>query len=447
MTSAKSKKTPLLIIFLLLIAGTASAYFYSRINKKPNILVIVIDTLRADHLGYNGYERDTSPNIDKFAKENLIFKNAMSTSDWTPPSIASMFTGFYPTTHGMMPPKSEDKLKVRSSKVPAELETLAEVLQKNGYTTNAVLANPWVGDNYGFAQGFDNFKQLGRNASARKVTGHALRFLETLKDGDKPFFLYLHYMDVHFPYKPKEGFDVFQGPLKSREYPPKQVKFIARYDGEIKYVDYKVEEVLAWLKAQGMYDDLVIVLTADHGEQFTERGYQGHADRLFSEEIHIPLILKANGKQGEENTPVSLVDLFPTLLELAKIQLPYAVHGFSLLSELEKRQELGVLSEVVRHYNLKSHLHADGKKYIAEYHIDDPLIRKDLNGAIKEQVFDLNADPREMSPLQDNLLLEKMRAWYGKYYQDILNLREPFTPGGADVDKEMLKELKTLGYF
>ena len=213
--------------------------------EKPNIVLIVVDTLRADHLGSYGYERDTSPVIDAFARENVRFDYAVATAPWTAPSIASIFTGLYPTAHGVTRFTFKDDWqpgRATASVLSDDLDTLAEGLKRRGYQTVGVTANAWVADYLGFAQGFDSFRTLDHQP-AHRVNAEAFTFLDAHGREDPPFFLYLHYMDPHEPYASPEPIGAFHGPLQSREYDDEELKRIAHYDAEIRYVDGQIGEL------------------------------------------------------------------------------------------------------------------------------------------------------------------------------------------------------------
>ena len=215
-------------------------------QNKPNILVIMIDTLRADHLGFNGYERDTSPVLDSLARDNLNFKYAYSTSAWTPPAVGSLFSGVYASVHGHMPLKENDSLRAHGvfSTLDESFTTIAEALSHAGYDTACISANPMVSEKYGLHQGFKHFYSPGRE-SADIVNRRAFKYLNDLREKDKPFFLYLHYMDPHFPYAPAEPYDsMFSGPLAERKYKAREERFIGRYDGEIRFANDRIGEML-----------------------------------------------------------------------------------------------------------------------------------------------------------------------------------------------------------
>ena len=441
------------LILAALIAFTVGIVLLGqRPAVKPNVLVILIDTLRADHLGMNGYERNTSPFLDSFAKENLNFTKAMSSASWTPPSVATLVSGMYASIHGHMPLRSQTDYGKRFTKLDDSFITMAEVFKGAEYSTAAISANPIISKKYGFAQGFDLFVSPGRE-NAEKVNARTKKYLSTMRPKDKPFFLYLQYMDPHDPYDPPAPYDKsFQGTLKSREYPKQQADFINQYDGEISYVDTKISELFTWLKTQGLYEDLIIMIVSDHGEQFLERGYQGHADRTYLEEAHVPFILKTKGKKGDIDTIVSTVDMFPTVLDAAGVEFKHPVHGYSLLSDLEKRSKEGVMSEIIRHVNEKSFTAPNGMKLINEYpmqrgmFVAPELLTKDAEMK-SSKIFDINKDQFELSPMSDSNARQTLEEEFSALYQKVLKLKGLYTTGDVELDEKGIEELKTLGYF
>lgn len=430
-------------IALLIVFGVYTALQRS---GPANVVVILIDTLRADHMSYNGYERETTPILDAFAKENLNFTHAIAASNWTPPSISSIFTGVYPTVHGHMPLRSDGTHEQRTTKLDDNFVMLAEVFKQGGYVTAGISANPLIPERLGFAQGFDTYIDMNR-VRAREVNDRTLEQLELLKKQSKPFFIYIHYIDPHDPYLPPKKYDIFQGPLKSREYPAKQVKLMARYDGEIRYVDKSVGEILDWMKSNGLYDDSIILITSDHGEQFKERGSQGHVDKLNSEETHVPFLLKAREQKGQITLPISHVDILPTLADLVNLPIPSYVQGVPLLKDFSAATRSGVLSEAVRHYNLKSFVRTDGKKIIASYPLADPLVRADKLDAQAEELYDTLEDPAELKPLDDTSLGDELRTGYQALYQEVRKPSSRFNSRSIGVDPSQLQNLKSLGYM
>ena len=292
-------------------------------SKKPNVLFLMLDTLRADHMSVYGYQRNTTPNLDLFAEENLLFLNAISVAPWTPPSIASMFTGLYPTEHGMMPYAHRKKAIKTSTILKDELETIAEMYKKGGYKTAAISSNPWIGPDFGYTQGFDDFLHINR-AKAEKINQAAFEKLQGFKNEGKSFFLY-----PHWPYAPPDEFKEMyenQEPVTyngENIYTDKEQNFINLYNGEISYLDHHLQLLFDKLKSLSLYDDLIIIVVGDHGEQFMEHGAQGHGYYLYNEEIHVPLMLKVPGQEASQiQQTVSTIDILPTLLKLSNLKVP-----------------------------------------------------------------------------------------------------------------------------
>jgi arylsulfatase A-like enzyme len=337
-------------------------------ESRPNLLFISVDTLRADHLGCYGYRLDTSPTIDRLAAAGVRFADATVQWPKTTPSMASMLIGKFPATTGV-------RFSPRVP-VPAEQVTLAESLRSAGYATAAVVANPNVGRDLGFDQGFDRFveswlAELRRKTGERKlkhspwvaqqftnatvVTDEAIGLLEGLS-GDRPFFLWLHYIDPHGPYSPPRKYrPLFHGehPRKTvprEEIPPYQLQidpergvmsddlgfYAGQYDREIRYFDDQLARLLARLDALDLRDDTLIVLTADHGESLDEHGYYlEHGKAPFQPVAQVPLLFVLPGRvpSGRVVTePVGLIDLVPTVLELLDVPKPPGVEGRSLVS-------------------------------------------------------------------------------------------------------------------
>lgn len=317
----------------------------------PNVLVIVVDTLRADHLGAYGYTRATSPNIDQLAREGILFENAISTSSWTLPSHASLLTGRYPYEHGAV-----------KARFPDRYPTLAEFLRDRGYRTGAISANKiWFARSRGFGRGFihfeDYFDSMGdmfaRTIYGRKiqknvliplgyeddpgrkrapeVTAAALNWIE--KGARRPFFLFLNYYDPHDPYLPpqpyRSKFSKKENPggrlntLLLRYYPgltPEQLQDeMDAYDGAIAYADHSIGELMAGLEERGLAANTLVVLVADHGESFGEHGLLIHYNALYRETLHVPMILRWPGHLPAGSRvapPVSLAAVPATLLDL-----------------------------------------------------------------------------------------------------------------------------------
>jgi arylsulfatase A-like enzyme len=302
---------------LLVLFGASNVTCTAEREKLPDIVVYLVDTLRADHLGIYGYERETSPRLDAFAKDAMIFDRAYSTSSWTKPATASLLTGLAPARHGA---------NSRSDALDARAVTLATLLKSRGYHTVAFVTNPNVLPAWGFDRGFDKFfdiESVARSARADRVGELVMQYLEKAPDG--PRFLYIHTRDPHGPYDPPAPYDQrFSGGDE-----------IAGYDGEIAFSDFHFGELLDRLRAMGRYDESAIVFLSDHGEEFEEHGNTGHGKTLYEELVRIPLLLKLPGRRGRGQrcaAPIQIIDVVPTLLTLVDLDSPEEVEGQDLAS-------------------------------------------------------------------------------------------------------------------
>ncbi|MFP6664820.1 MAG: sulfatase [Deltaproteobacteria bacterium] len=314
-----------------------------------NIVLVVIDTLRADRLGVYGDPRGLTPNMDALAREGLLFERALAQSAWTTPATASILTGTEPTTHGA---------RKLGTPIRAEVPALAEELRAAGLRTAGITTNVNTRGELGFDRGFDEFIYLpeeksraGRYVAAAAVLARADLFLDEV--GERPFFLYLHLSEPHAPYTPAaDAAAAFvQGEssaaLRDEEDPqavlardlsrrrPDDLAWLATlYDAEVATVDRAIFDLRAALAAHGVAGETLIVLTSDHGEAFGEHHAVGHGRSLFAEELRIPLILHGPGigAPGRREPGIARqIDLLPTLLELVGRPIPAGVEGESLL--------------------------------------------------------------------------------------------------------------------
>ncbi len=437
-----------LIIVLVLIAVAAWALL-GRGNHKPNVIVILVDTLRADHMSFNGYERQTSPVLDAFAAESLNFTSAFVGATWTAPSVASIFTGLYPSAHGMMPPNSRVKAAEKFSfKLSQDLKLFAEVFKEQGYQTAGVSANPWIGQGFGYTQGFDYFYSPGHITGAQ-VNEKAFGLIDKWRSPDKPLLLYLHYIDPHDPYSaPKPFKNFFKGKIADDRYNDEAQDLIARYDSEIRYVDNQIGELFNKLKASGLYDDSVIVLISDHGEQFWERGNHGHGLALFNEELRVPFVLRMPGGKSAETIeePVSSVDLYPTLLDLIGAKPAAGLHGVSLLSDRKSWKDRAILMEISRRYNYKGYISPEGQKFIASYDLEKGLY-VDPKQAKEYELYDFKNDPLEQTKITNPSNLELFKSVFERAFGRIGKDAGKYKVDSMEMNDKTLKELETLGYF
>jgi len=405
---------------------------------------MTLDTTRADHLGVYGYERPTSPNLDELAAHAEVYEKAYSTSSWTLPAHASLFTGRYPRSHGMRhDPAGELVLAdaidapegIRARGLSDEALTLAEILQAAGYRTGAVVAGPWLHRSFGLSRGFLHYDDEAVHSTRRaaEVTDGALRWLG---QGDEPFFLFLNYFDPHAPYAPPPRYRKTFLPrgaevnLRSSRQAP------ALYDAEILYMDEQVGRLLRALRERGLYDDTLVIVTADHGELLGDRGTWGHERYLWEPLVRVPLVVKRPGPRQpgrREQAPISIVDVLPLVLEAVGLEPPGGVQGV-----LRRRPEQPFLAEV-------SPMSAEGTTGHWRAMWRGPV--KVLSNSLGESyLFDLERDPDESDDLASSDSERTQRA-VAELVREFAELPAASDPGPAmAVDPETLEALRELGY-
>ena len=383
-------------------------------SKRPDIILISADTLRADHLGCYGYNRNTSPHIDEFSKDAVLFLNAKSNAYWTVPSHLSLFTSLYPSVF-----KVWERQK-NIGMLDSSYLTLAKILKKRGYRTVAFTSGGYVSKDYGFAQGFDVYNDDIISKNNKHITAKIIKLgTEWIKEQKENFFLFLHTYETHAPYLPPVPFiEEFvveythashltkNHCLIGLEYSKigKEAKrwfektkddnflktVVALYDGEIKYLDSIICRLLNKLKRLGVYDNSIVVFLSDHGEAFYEHGSFGHGN-LYEETIRVPLIMhmptaleRYNGKTI--NKIVSLVDVLPTILDICSIPYqPRQFQGTSLLNLIKNKANLPKNFSFSESPKVKA-VCTSRYKYI----VYDLGAEKE-----KEELYDLLTDPKE----------------------------------------------------
>jgi arylsulfatase A-like enzyme len=347
-------------------------------SGPPNIILIVVDSLRADHLSSYGYARPTTPNLDALlAGQGVRFSDVTSAAPWTCPSNAALATGRTPTSLGA------SWLTIGAS-VPANAQTLAESLHDAGYYTAGFVNNACVRGRYGFAQGYDLYddafvdrpkSDAENKVRADEVNGKVTGWLTTdwpaANTGGRPLFLFVYYMEPHVFYDPPAPYDTlydpdYTGPLTPASFgigqdvvegrfvpSPRDIDhLLALYDGEITFWDVYVGELLNELQQQGLLDNSLIVLTSDHGEMFGEHGKWVHGTALYEEEVRVPLVMRYPGRIAPGQvitTPVQSMDLMPTILEYAGAAVPANLQAAGLRGLIEGRgapARRGVYSEL-----------------------------------------------------------------------------------------------------
>ena len=413
-----------------------------RPSEPPNVLVIVADAVRGDGLGVNGYPARTTPRIDRLATQGVNFSQAYAHSTWTKPSIATLFTSLYPPQHGVSGGLYDHVLG-------DEHLTLAEQFRQAGYQTGAVLNQVHLQPKFGFSQGFDQFvAQRGR--TAQWLNQKLLEWLDSI-DHERPYFAYLHYLDAHWPYtrnarSSRRGFGPIEmdvePPLRGREqiarwqeeHAASSIEALrARYDREVALIDLAVGRLIDELAARELYDNTVVVVTSDHGEAFLEHGQLQHGFEPYREVTQVPLVIKPPtswkvARTGVGKT-VGLVDLMPTLLELADLPIPEQLRGRSL-APVFRGEELDALP-----------LPTEGGEALGARRGPFSLLRFD-DGRL--EFFDLRSDPLEQSP--SDRCEGPCRALL-KTIESYAALAAESEPAAAELSDQDLNELRALGYL
>lgn len=443
-------------------------------TSLPNIILVTIDTLRADHLSCYGYKQITTPAIDALSREGVLFEKSVSQEPQTNPSHWSILTSKYPTAHGSL---------INGHTVNKNDFNLAELLLKKGYRTAAFVSSYVLDSSFGFDAGFQEyddefhilrgisklgsfkvFEKIGlfdkNNSFERRGDQTNKRVFHWLEQKSRsPFFLWVHYFDPHAPYNPpapyhskfdpayqgrfKEDFN-FDSLSKKMSYSEGEITHIkALYDGEINFIDAQIHNILNKLRELNLYDNSIIVLTSDHGEDLMENGSFGHGDALFDTSIKVPLIIKFDKSEFSNRRvkdQVQSIDIMPTLLERLNQKAPKELQGNSLLSlihEREKNKPKDGFSETHTPVASKTKYSIRNEKWKL-------IVTQEEN--IRE-LYDLEKDPWEQENLstkgviEEKLLEEKLKKWLKKnkmISKSLLNQK---------INREVINKLKNLGYF
>lgn len=448
-------------------------------EPSPNskyVFIVLVDALRADHLGCYGYKRPTSPFIDRLASEGMLFENAFSQASITHLSVASLFTAMYPTALDML----------RTDDWPYQ-SSLIDRFRKAGWATGAFSAAGFLFPESHFDYGFDRFEYLKFNR-AGVIIGEMTRWLERARTKSDRTFVYIHLMETHDDYTaPPPFFDMFDpgyrrrvvitdlkkvlesqetecpfdlhtdnwdrpDPVidcirKSKELPPdfsmRDVEnIVARYDGEIRYADSQIERFFDYLENEKILDRSLVVLLADHGESFFEHNTVQHSRVLYDNELHVPLIFWRGGKNFggmRVARQVELIDVFPTVLGLLGISIPKSLHGENLLSGKKGGND--------RAYSITPLHNCKGKQCVSMAMREPPykLIYEPGNG--NSELYNLSADPKELKNVcaAERDVCDRMKKgllwWYDKTSKTRRN------PAGGIFDEKQRKRLKDLGYI
>ena len=434
-------------------------YFLNYTNRDTNIILITIDALRPDHLGCYGYKRNTSPNIDKLAREGVVFKEVISQAPWTPPSISSIITSTYPSTHGVVD---------FGQNLNPGLKVLPSILKENFYCLALISGRGRLAEFHfpELERDFDFFYPFNQNyIQAEEVTENAVEWLRVNKK--KRFFLWLYYLDPHTPYSPPfpynelfindefissnnkkvpiadESNDLYDGygviPRITLQQDITDIGYyISQYDGEIRYVDDQIGRLLKELKELNLYDNTLIVIISDHGESLGEHNYYFvHGESLYDELLKVPLIFKPKDitQKAYIDNQVQSIDVAPTILDFIEVRIPETFEGKSLLSLIQKGEHdcQYAFSELEGQVSVRT----KGWKLIYDY-IDD-----------RYELYNLKEDPNEFKNLIDTEEIQEI-SFLKKRLNDFIAERQFSNNLDTDIfslSEETKIKLKSLGYL
>lgn len=495
--SRKARPLVLVSIAAILLAIITATLFHRlrvlRIDSEPmNIVLIVMDTVSALHMADYGYDRVTTPELDRLAKTGLIFRNSFAAAPWTLPSHASIFTGLYPIVHGL----TQENLKLGK-----EFPTLAELLRDNGYRTFAAVNNGAMNKTTRLQRGFSTyhemhlskvrlrFKEKGRHPTNLAVE----RFLDSI-EADEPYFIFLNYMEAHGPYQPpdkyarkflREGWTprsaakVENAPFRYytgvREYSAEEQAVLSDlYDAELAGLSATIGNLVDQLDRRGELDRTLVIITSDHGQNHGEHGHFSHTFCLYDSLLRVPLIVLGGGLQGgvTRDDPVVGTDLFYMILSAAGIKAPPGRHGRDFLAPGAER---ATSSETLAEFyypqlTLKMMVRSNSKYEDADYARVSPYLRRlrSINTGEwkliwgsdgRHELYHVSEDPLEERDLADEepkrvealtqKLLLRFQDLSGKDLDWITDHPdERLAPSGFEnVSDETRKELKALGYL
>ncbi|UCE84559.1 MAG: sulfatase, partial [Deltaproteobacteria bacterium] len=461
---------------------------------RPDVVIVTLDTVRSDHLSLYGYERDTTPELERIARGATLYTRAVASSDLTLSTHASLFTGLYARHHGAHLGRTTG-----AGRLSARVDTLAEILRREGYQTAAVVGNPtYLSARYGLARGFEHYDDrrpepfhpelpaylLGRALRtalasiaplddafrsapygyrrAAEINREVGALLDRTRAPGRPLFLFVNYMDPHWPYAPPAPFDRrFPGRLAAHEDAPgmselaaarrleralseaERRHLVSQYDGEIAYTDGELGRLVERLSASGIYERALFVVTADHGEAIGEHGLVGHGVSVYQNQVYVPLLIKFPNQREPVRVDerVSSVDVLPTVLDVLGLPIPDRVEGRSLAPGAPPRDRI-VLAESYPGALLHRAHPRFRRVARAVFAGDLKLIATTAGG---RELYDLSRDPAERNDLYDaaappHALERALEAW--------LAGRAAAPRGSAGrPDAEMRARLRALGYL
>jgi len=454
-----------LFFIMLIIIGFLFSCKHTNFDKNiklPNVVFIVIDTLRADHLPFYGYSKNTAPFLTSIAKKGIVFERAFSASSWTAPATASIFTSMYPFQHRVVSNMLatlkfneglEEQYKIKLNKIPKEITTLAEIFKERGYATYGFADNVNIGKKEGFEQGFDKL-ETHNYKTAFYLTKTVKTWKKELEKRDK-YFLYLHFMDPHTPlHRRKRWFEIInENNNGSRQSKDERKEKISQYDSEINLVDRKIKELFEYFKWD---KNTLVIVTADHGEELWDHGAFGHGYSLYKEVIHVPLLFyypEGDFKKQRLKDIVSTIDILPTLRKFIGLSRDNLNEGKSLLDMIQRNEKLS--DRMIFSHLLKRKVagKTTDKDFVAvsviyeKWHYIRAL--PNLEGKYEQFFFDIKHDFSEKSNLyNDNNLMKIIKRMKNEFFKFRKTCKK-FKPntGTYRSNKNEMERLTTLGYI
>jgi choline-sulfatase len=428
-------------------------------HSRPDVILVTIDALRADQVSAYGQPRLTSPMLDAFSAHATLFTNAITQAPFTKAAVASLMSGLYPTSHKAVTatvPFVEamtgrpTTAAVETDILASSITTLAESFHADGYVTLGYTGNPFLIAPFGFAQGFDQFQFFpgGDFADANVIVDRALR--DIARTPSRPLFLWVHLMEPHSPYAPPtwtQGLFPPTGrprPIPVTSAPPFWLlkgspwdlrAYVSRYDEEIAAVDVAVDSLFRGLAEERRLDEAVITVAADHGEEFLDHGGWEHGNTLYDELVHVPLMMRVpHTVMRRVEAQVQMIDLYPTLLQLAGVPPPVGIAGRSFVDLLSGgRESEPAYTELPPR---ACAVRADGWKYIAF-------------ADAHEELYDLRTDPGELHNVaaSESRRAATSRRLIDRHIAAALKIGETIGHEHAPVDPRVLEQLRALGYI
>lgn len=434
-------------------ALACSVFVFSSLLRSDNVIIVAVDTLRADHLGCYGYPRNTSPNIDEFAQDGVKFNSCYTPSPLTTPAFASLLTSLPPHKHGA---------KRNGLSIFDKIKTLPQLLKEYGYASGAFISNWTLKKKLTHLdRGFDTYKEVltkkrwfglfNPEGKAPEINLEAKKWIYANRE--RKIFMFLHYTEPHEPYVYHKEFDRGFDKINPEFYPVGcSHKKIKKYDTEVGFVDFYIGEFFHKIKEYGLYEDSLIIFLADHGESFGEHNYYGHGRRLYNSGLHVPLIVKLprfEAKNTEVNRHVHLLDVAPMILSELGYPIPGEMEGKNLFDP-ETRERLLFFES----YKGAVHSERDETFSLKVKPVRYGLLKDNYKLIFDDgfEAYNLEKDHFELRNIykSSEIPFVKMTAHLREFMNNVeefIKLSKRFRKQRSKLTKEEMERLKSLGYI